>query len=461
MKKENFFSKNKYILITLAICFATAIIAEMGYLNSIWIYDTNDYWNRGEMIKSSGFKIDSIDGFRGYIFPLFLAAANFIGGRNGFFVLNAILVSIFGAFIIPGFNKESKGFEKNDLFSTSIFFLLLCLLFSGAIGYPLSDLFASIIIFVSVLFLKKSIDTDNKALKLIFAFLSGAFAYLAYNTRTIYLFACFTMPVIYIIMLLRQEEEFSFKKILFTAATIISGLIGVVAAAIPQIMINKTWNGLLSISVTTDGLMLSQMLWGLKYQRYDTYVPIVPDPIHPSPQIIFSDPVGLRLLEEMQITEFNDWSDFLYLFVQHPIDVCMIYVRHLINFVCPFWPEIYVTDLNTSKWLWGLLGFTIFFLTAFVFVRKCLNSYKSLVYFIPVLIPGILIIPGAVEYRFSLPLYLFALCQLCFNADWKKIKDDVIAHKWSVLFIYLAGALLCFAVWSDMLASESVTPLLF
>lgn len=60
MKKENFFSKNKYILITLAVCFAAAIIVEMGYLKSIWIYDTNDYWNRGEIIKSPALRLTAL-----------------------------------------------------------------------------------------------------------------------------------------------------------------------------------------------------------------------------------------------------------------------------------------------------------------------------------------------------------------------------------------------------------------
>lgn len=378
-------------------------------------------------------------------------------------MINAAVIAVFAALLIPMVTKDDRDFGKKDLIRTISFWALFSLLFVGVIVYPLSDLFAVMNIFAAMFFLKRSLETDKTAVKFITVFISGVFCYFAYNTRTIYLFACYTVPVIYIIIRLcgQKEKKIGFKRLLLTGAEIITGFFGAVAAAIPQIIMNKINLDKFSMSVPTSSLMLSQMFWGIKFQRYDTYMPVTADELHPNPQVFFMDSAGIRILDEMHMADFANWGDFFSLFIHHPVDVIMIYVRHLVNYVFPCWPTVYVTDLNNSKWLWGLLGFTMFFLTAFIFIRKCLKSYKNLVYFIPVLVPAILIIPGAVEYRFSIPLYLFALCQLFFNADLKKIKDDVIAHKWSVLFIYLAGAMLCFTIWSDMLASESVTPLLF
>ena len=93
--------------------------------------------------------------------------------------------------------------------------------------------------------------------------------------------------------------------------------------------------GSLSIGVPTNGLMLQQMLWGIKYQRYDTYMPRITDAAHPNPQIYFTDAAGLKILEEMNLDSFSTWGDFFRLFIHHPIDVAAIYIRHFINFIFP------------------------------------------------------------------------------------------------------------------------------
>ena len=66
-------------------------------------------------------------------------------------------------------------------------------------------------------------------------------------------------------------EKSILKRLLSSGAYILMGIVGVFAAAIPQITINKNVLGKFSISVPTDNLMLTQMSWGFMYQRYDTY----------------------------------------------------------------------------------------------------------------------------------------------------------------------------------------------
>lgn len=53
--------------------------------------------------------------------------------------------------------------------------------------------------------------------------------------------------------------------------------------------------GKLSLIVPTNGLMLALISWGIRYQRYDTYVG--ENIVHPSPQMYFVDPVGNVLMQ--------------------------------------------------------------------------------------------------------------------------------------------------------------------
>lgn len=182
-------------------------------------------------------------------------------------------------------------------------------------------------------------------------------------------------------------------------------VLGILAAGIPQVVMNYKNLGSFSIGVPTNGLMLQQMFWGIKYQRYDTYIPRGTDTVHPDLQVFFTDAAGVKILQEM--------------------------------------------NLNSSKWLLGVIGFSTLFISVLSMALNSCRSWKMLGWLTPVLIPSILIIPGAVEYRFSIGIYFYFIMNLCFNIDWKGF----------VLKIIILG--LCFAIWSSMLSGEAITPLTF
>lgn len=446
----------KYRIITWLVCFFLVIVVEYMFKDAMWAFDALDYWTRGEALKDGEFYLGSIDGYRGYIYPLYLGVINWIGGKTAWYIFNAIVMATFIAWILPLMNIEN-GFNKTVFIKVSILCILFVIFFIGLFVYPLSDFFSAINICIAIICMKKALAEErNTFVKYIYIFLSGAFCYLAYNTRTIYMFAGFAMVIIFIVASLKKIQS-----VVMFLGEIVVGSVGCFMAAIPQIIMNYINLGKFSIKVPANGLMLNQMFWGIQYQRYDTYFATIVDEIHPSPQVYFVDPSGMKILNEMNLTGFGNWSDFFRLFIAHPVDVTLIYVKHLINFVFPCWPQMYVPDLNSSKWCMGLLGGTLIFLTFYVFFEKCIKNYKSIVYYIPLVVPAILIIPGAVEYRFSLPFYIFAICQLCFNVDYQKVKVSFVNKKWKVIFLYLIFILFCFTIWSNMLANESVTPLLF
>ena len=286
----------------------------------------------------------------------------------------------------------------------------------------------------------------------LYSALIGIFSYFAYNIRTIYLFSLVGIIAIYIIVSLRNGRKL---------ISIISIGIGYLMAGIPQMIMNYLNLGEISIQVPTNGLMLQQMFWGIQYQRYDTYIAFNSDAIHSAPQCYFVDPTGMTILNKMGLSSFSSWGDYVRLFIHYPFDVIAIYVRHLVNFIFPCWPQMYVQDLNSLKWPFGILGVSILFLGVYLVISKSYRDDKYLWLMMPVLIPSILIIPGAVEYRFSLGIYFYILFNICFNTDWKKFRENMKKDNVKVIVTYLVVLMFCLAVWSSMLAMEATTPLLF
>lgn len=237
--------------------------------------------------------------------------------------------------------------------------------------------------------------------------------------------------------------------------------IGSFIAGIPQIIMNYLNLGKVSIKVPTNGLMLQQMFWGIKYQRYDTYIAFNSDLTHSFPQCFFEDPTGMLILNKLGMNTFSTWGDYIKLFIHYPFDVIAIYVRHLVNFIFPCWPQMYVQDLNSLKWPFGILGVSILFLGVYLIISKSYKNSKYLWLLIPIFIPAILIIPGAVEYRFSFGIYFYMLFNVCFNTNWDKFKENVGRDKVKLIVTYLFVLMFCVAIWSSMLAMETATPLSF
>lgn len=444
----------KYKVIVWVICLLIMLIGESFFKSAPWVYDAFDYWNRGDSLKNSGFNLSAaMDGFRGYIFPLYLGLINLIGGRSAWFIISAIVYSVFCALIYPTIGQNME-FLKNNIIKIIIANALIVILFVGAFAYPLSDFFALMCCCYATYFCKKVYDMQNNYCYL-FAFLMGVFTYWAYNVRTIYLFAGIVLFLVFIIVMIKS------RGIIESILKTVTGFLGIICAAIPQIILNYDHLKKFSISVPTNGLFLQQVFWGIETQRYDTYVPPFLDEIHSRPQVYFSDPSGMAILRELNISQFDNWKTFIRVFISHPLDIILLYVRHFINFIFPRWPQMYVENLHSSKWFFAILSISIWFLFLIAYEKRCVKDNKSILYYLPLLAVGFFIIPGAVEYRFSLPFYVFVISQICFNVDYSKLKKEIQNCKINTIMMYLIFAILCLVIWSNMLANESVTPLLF
>lgn len=441
----------KYGLILISILFIIFFCIGMVHRDYIWLYDVADYWKRGRILAENRFNLLSIDGFRGYIYPLYLAFLQTVGDRVCFYAMNALIISFFVAYILPSIILDSYKVSKKHIPYVVISAICLCILYEGIFIYPLSDSIAIIFLGIAIFFHKKS--TVER--KVFHSLLAGIFCYWSYNVRTIYLFALISLIMIQIYEVLKNKSliYYIIKRNVFF-------LMGVFIASIPQIIVNYLSDNILTLKVPTNGLMLNQIYWGITRQRYDTYIPNFIDQNHNIPQINFLDHRGERILEILELSSIDSWKDVVYVYISYPIEMALMYIRHFLNMIFPCWPEIYVKDLHSPKWHLGLLAVTIFFVTTYAVFTKELRNKNNLIYFIPMIVPVILIVPGAVEYRFALPVYFFAIAQLAFNVDWLKLRKKLKQNIKNVAILYFLVLLLCFTVWSSMLEAEEIIPLL-
>ena len=419
--------------------------------------DAADYFNRGKIIYEASFDISSIDGFRGVVFPFILACVHALGGKIFFYLLSPLFFCFFTCICVSLlFSKDvllnSLSWKKLFLFNG-----IVTVLFIGIWLFPLADLWACFFLSISLLISKISVYSKKNFVFLCPLF-SGMFLYFSYNIRTIYIYAVVAHICIFCIYIYTKHS--GLKSIVMIFIMIIGLLIG----SIPQMINNKTHTNEYSPFVPTQRLMLSQLLWGMQYQRYDTFVASKEGAQkaleHSSPRVFFVDKKGQELLQKEGINSFNSFFDYFKFVVKYPVEVSTIYISHFLNYLFPCWPTIYVDDLHSNKFLWGIPPVLMLFLMIFATFNNCIISKPIILHTLPILIVSLAIVPGSVEYRFSFPFYIFVLGNLFFNVDFKKVWNlfrQNIAY--NVIF-FLIVLILCYTEWSNMLISESVTPLI-
>lgn len=422
-----------------------------------FVCDAQDYFYRGQAIYDTSFDISSIDGFRGVVFPFILACVHALGGKSFFYLFSPLVFCFFTIICLPLlFSKDILlnfwSWKKLFLFNG-----IVAVLFIGLWLFPLSDFWAMFFLSVSLLISKILLYNNRNIMFFLCPLFSGIFLYFAYNIRTIYLYVVLACICIYIYIYIKY---FGLKSVFMIFAMII----GLCFASIPQMINNKTHTNEYSPFVPTQGLMLSQLLWGIQYQRYDTFFASKKGAQkaleHTSPQVFFIDKKGQELLKNEGINSFNKFSNYFEFVVKYPVDVFIIYINHFFNYLFPCWPTLYVDDLYSNKLLWGIPPVLMLFLMIFATFNNCIISKDVIFLTLPILIVGLAIVPGCVEYRFSFPIYLFVLGNLFFNVDLKKGWNIFRQNMGYNVIVFLILLILCYTVWSNMLISESVTPLM-
>lgn len=440
--------ESKYRVLSWLICAFLCFGVEKIFAVEELFYDALDYWNRGESLwGESGFSLLNTGGFRGYVFPLFLGVCGHYGGKVGWQVMNAAMISSIFTIIVPnlsGTEKHMLNVERLD-YKAFLHFFIFTILFVGLEIYPLSDV-PAVFLCLSASYEIDCIAEDVTDIKrFLRCILFGFLVYSAYNVRTIYVFAA-----IYLIGYLSYKLYKCRTKVSSIVVTVIGGMVGFIITAIPQAYMNYHEHGKFSIKVMTDGLMTSQLLWGIQYQFFGTYVG---DETLTSPALRFTDNVGAHILQSEGFTDTISLGQYLRICLKYPFEMLSIYGRHFINSILLYGPEAYVEKLDTSKVLVSLISFSCVFCLIAACLLGCIKNWKTIWAFMPALIPVICITPGAIESRFFVAMYLYIIGSLCYNCDWIKLKKKIKENTVKICFCYIGLYVCCLVTWTSMLSS--------
>lgn len=408
------------------------------------IGDSADYWMRGEAIWENGFSLYHIDGFRGYVFPLLLGTINKVGGIWGWKIFKSVIYGILFGILVPDiFNADSS--VRSGIKTIFVAFIWTSF-YWGLLSYALSDLLALTICVLSIWLEIKSQDKFGWRRACLLGLL-GISMYWNYNIRSIYMFADFALVVFHLIRLVKKHMSWGKSIVDYICMTV-----GMLLAAIPQICMNWRDRNIFSAALPTGKLMFQQIVWGITYQRYDTWGGSTA--IH-EPQVVFVDSVGKALFEKDGISELTDWGQFITFMIRHFVEMAGIYARHVINMLFPCWPEQIVLDFNNNKFIIGIIAYSLLFGFGLVIVWNCIEKYKYVVVLLPAVIPALVIIPGAVEARFFVAVWLYIICTLGYNTNWKKVISIFQKNVIKTLLFYVLCAVVMFSFWSQLLASEA------
>lgn len=437
-------------------------------------YDSGAYWTLADGVIDEGL-LAYPESFRGYFFPTLISLLKRISIH--IFSSRWMLFILFGSFcaaftitiIIPWFLKVKEITVKRYLIGSIVNTIIFWYFWKDAIIYPLSDIFAMFFYAIGIMTLVNIVKLDGKNL-ILKAFLSSVFTglalYAAYNTRTIYLLPSVLTVVVIIIYIYKGKipSRHKFKKII----TLVLGcVIGIGILATPQMIINEHYTGKFTPKVLTEfksdyqySLSEWQLLQGMMYERYETYVGADIEN-QKTGGVIFYDSAGQKIVELEQLGINISVIEFLKLFFKYPLDFIGMYVRSTISYMTLIWNELYVTDLMVDKSInigiciiFWIIAFSALFFTP---KQKALQWIKNTIVSIPLIcyiVPCILIIPAAPEVRFFLPLYLLCYGYLCYKIDYKKL--FIIIKPFWIRYLVICFLIICawVAIIGDVLSDK-------
>ncbi len=276
------------------------------------------------------------------------------------------------------------------------------------------------------------------------------FSYCAYNVQTIYQLAI----VFFVILIL----VFYFRRIRLLKLIAFVGMfvLGILIAAIPQFTLNWNLYGIISPWINNQNLFVKQLMRGLEYSRYATFVS--PKSIHDA-RMCFLDPEGIKLVDEWNGQSLPmSIRGCCALILQYPLEYLATLVRHLCNAIFVLFPEQCIADLSANRLCLALLSLLIACLFLVLLIRDFKNGkYRKdkdkIALLIVFILPSVFILFGAVEERFLILPYMLVYGFLAFY-DYGSLKRTISKKQIALLiFGFIMFAAIMLAVEEGILNS--------
>lgn len=472
--KQTVFFKYKDIIYSVVLFIAIYLLLKFNCKQEL-IFDSAKYWKLSDpCFENDQFNLLNFpETFRGYFLPVFYGlmrrySFKIFGSEWILYLLTtSIMLTLLISTIIPKVisNKLSS---KRKFLGGVVFLFLIWYFFKDLYLFPLSDLQAMFFVMGAFVLLEniKQEGKNKNTLYFLKSILAGAMLYIAYNTRTIYLYGI----ILFLLVYLYRTFKDKYKKAVLLC---IGVSIGALSLALPQMIINNKYTGSFTPRVLTEqranyeyDLNSWQMYQGIRLARYESYSG---EEIGNQKKggLRFFDNAGKQLLISENLKDgYLTISDFFKLLAKHPFDMIGIYIRSLVNYMTPLYTDTYISDLYKDKMspffinavIW-IISFGYFFMQKKEDIIKWSKESSSII--ISTILPCLLLIVGAPEIRFFLPIYYLLYGTVCYSVDYKGMIRAFKANPIKISIIILTLFCLWIAVIGSTLSQSSANVYLF
>lgn len=410
----------------------------------VFFYDSGGYWIESKMFVVNGhFSLLNYNAFHhGYFFPLLLQVPlqfSTLTGLSevlGFRIISAIAAAFCLTVIYPKFFEELFGFHAKPI-ETLVFALLVTFFWYGFFAYPLSD-FPALTFFLIGMILCLKVFKSTKALwfKGILTFLAGICLAASTSIRPVYL-----IPLLLLMLFILMRLALSKFTVGGKALLVSSIIVGSIIIFIPQAMINRIHYQVNSPFPQMQNVFIGDLYTGLQQQRALSLGA-------PELLLYMPDNQGIEIFKKniQGLGENRSLVEYFGLVCRQPFDMAALYVRHLFNGLDILSPTLYFQDLNANQIVYRFVNYTLWFLVIMLIWKRGISikhDNEKMFFCFILILPALLAIPGHIEIRYFLPIYILMYGAIGF---WFFSKRDIWKQSFTLrsMILYICFVLACF-----------------
>lgn len=435
-----------------------------------FFYDSGAYWWIGSrFLTSDGWSFSAYSNpLRPYFFPMVLSGVQGLAGRAGwdpivlFRLFSAANFGILCGVLAPAFVERLWG-GRVSLVRILGFGGLVALFWRGHFLYPLTD-FPAVTLWGFAVYCV--LPQRPGARQAWWWFVLAGFALAAaFYSRPAY------QAGLILLVFVGMRRVFVGSGLGWrTPARLGLMCLGIGVLALPQMSVNERLSNSRSIFVTSEGLFLLQLRWGLILNRYETNV----GEGLPFPDVGFIDREGIEVLHTAGVNrlgEISSYGEYFSMALDQPARFLSIYTRRVFSGMDVWFSDVYIHGPIERSVGLGLITYTLWFGFGWVLWRTITMGWPAtpgdsgkeacrrgrlfdvvgpLVVFCA---PVGLAVPSAVEPRFFLPAHLVVYGVVCFGLPsgwWRGLVSRRALPLWCVFAVFV---LACNMVSSWMFAS--------
>jgi hypothetical protein len=393
------------------VAFAGTVAVAMLQGEKLFYNDAAHYWLLGETFIVNGHfsLLNFNDALRGYVLPLIYHGlqtliSDFAWTSSSMVKLfNALTFALIGTVLGPAFirtvwpQQPPWGIARRLLLTA-----LLTVFWSGFLNFPLSDLPA---LAMGLLTLIAIARTDSPGWMLI----AGVALAMTIDIRVEYVPLA---PVVVALVVWAWLDRRNTRHASVARRCLCAGLliVGFAVVSLPQSLSAHRYYGIWSFLPDASSTNVAGGFYtpGMSIQGFDGYI----GDGNQSTGMSYVYPAGRRLLEEQKEDKITSTSQYIGLFVSHPLVMGGLIASHIVNGLDPLYSTPYIENLHSQWQLWGrILGFLLLFLTLLRLLwptaRRMLGPGR-LRYLAALSLCCVTSLPGGIERRYLLPVYLLS-----------------------------------------------------